>query len=298
MQANVDGRYDFDHNTQAIFSSELYSRHEDRGSPDDAHGLAPTPTEGMSNNAKLKHQVNRFTFEGGIESNRMTFGNVATSAGVPVINTDRNRWELTARERGSYELVPGYAAVLEVSENTHVFDLSQDRAGYNRNSKGYRAEGGVGVDISQLIRGDFLVGYFQQLFQDPRFTNPSGLSARATFNWTPDKLTIVIPSFSRSVSDTTTAQASALVRNTASMTVRHELRRNIVLTGYGSASYDQLAGVHKQDSTTYEVKGKAIYAFTPQLFVGAEVGYKTKDSEAVFGGYDQTTAMVRLGVQY
>ncbi len=298
IQADLDGRYDFNSNTQASFSTEVYARHEDRGSPDDAHGVAPTPTQGVLNTLKFKHQRNRYTFQGEFESDRLSFDNVATANGAPVINTDRNRWELTARERASYEMAPGYAAVIELSENKHYFDSKLDRAGFDRNSSGYRVETGVGVDISQLIRGDFLLGYFHQEFKDSRLTDPEGLSVRATFNWTPDKLTLVVPSFSRTVSDTTTAQASALVHNAATVTVRHELRRNVVLTGFGSVAYDQLSGVENQNAMTYEVKGKAIYAFTPQLFVGGEIGYKTKASEAALASYDQTTVMLRIGVQY
>ena len=298
LEGNVDGRYDFSSHTQATLFTSLYSRHEDRGSPDDARGLEPTPTRGSNNRLGLKHQFNRLTIVGQVEANRFGFGNVTGSDGSMTVNSDRNRWEFLARERASYEIFPGYAAVVEVSENTHVFDRDQDRNGYNRNNSGYRTEAGIGVDISELVRGDFLVGYYQQNYKDSRFQDPSGLSWRATFNWTPTKLTIVIPSFERTVTETTTQQASALVRNVFSVTVRHELQRNIILTGTGSVSYDQLSGVGGQNAWNYEGRAKAIYAFTREFYVGAEIGYKTKNSQLADGGYRQLTSMVRLGVQY
>ncbi len=298
LEADIEGRYDFSANTKANLFTQIYSRHEERGGPDDAHGVEPTPTQGISNILSIKHQSGRFTLTGGLEADRLSFGNVETSTGTWVINSDRDRVELTGRERGSYEMFPGYAAVLEISENTHMFDHSHDQFGYDHDSSGYRVESGIGIDVSQLIKGDFLVGYFQQYYQDQRFTNPSGISARATFNWTPTKVTIVIPSFDRTVNDTTAMGASAMVRNALSVTVRHELRRNIILTGYGSVSYDQYTGISHENAMTYETSGKIIYAFTPELFVGGEIKYMNKQSELQSSSYDQLTTMVRLGLQY
>jgi len=298
MQLDVDGRYDFSSDTQANYFGQLFSRHEDRGSPDDVRGLEPTPIRGFVNRGGFKHQFGRYTVLSEIGVDRRVFGNVSTAAGTTIRNGDRDRWELLARLRGSYEMFPGYAAVAEVSGNRRRYDDALDRSGFDRNSYGYRVESGVGVDLSQLVRGDFLVGYFAQNYRDARFKDPQGLSVRATFNWTPTTLTIVVPSFERSVNETTTQNASGMVRNAFSLTVRHELERNIILTGYGSVAYDQMSGVKNRDAWTYEGRARVIYAFTPELYTGAEVGHRNKRSQAETESFTQTTFMLRLGLQY
>ncbi|WP_109118803.1 outer membrane beta-barrel protein [Azospirillum sp. TSO22-1] len=297
LQLDVDGRYDFTSETQANYFGQVFSRHEERGSPDDARGLEPTPTQGFVNRGSIKHQFGRFTVvgEGGLD--RRTYGNVMTALGSTVRNDDRDRWEMLVRGRGSYEMFPGYAAVTELTANRRLYDSSLDRNGYDRSSHGYRVESGIGLDLSKLIRGDFLVGYLAQDYRDPRFHDPKGLSLRATFNWTPTTLTIVVPSLERSVNETTISRSSSMVRNALSLTVRHELERNIVLSGYTAVFYDEFQGVDDQNAWTYEARGRITYAFTPEFFVGSEIGHRQKRSQAVGASFKQSIVTLRAGLQ-
>ena len=296
-QADVDARYDIGAATEANAFLQAYARHEERGSPDDAGGTKPTPTRGLTLRSNVKHKEGRYTLLAGVDVDRHLYENVPGAAASVIPNEDRDRWEVTGRVRGSYEMFPGYAAVTELSANTRKYDSRSDRNGLERDSHGYRAEAGVGVDLSQLLRGDFLVGYFRQDYRDSRLSDPSGLSVRATFNWTPDKLTIVVPSLERSVSETITRGASSLVRTTGSVLVRHEMRRNLILTGIASVSRDELEGVNNQDAWVYEGRMRATYAFTPELFVAGEAAYKRKDSELDTSSYRQTVFFLRLGAQ-
>lgn len=296
LQAEADGRYDFSADTQGTGYVRLFSQHEDRGSPDDTRGRKPALTRGAINRYGVKHQFGRFTVGGDVGLNRRVFDSVETSAGTVISSRDRDRWESEAKVRGGYEFIPGYAAITEVTVNSRRYDDRLDRRGFERNSHGYRLETGVGIDVSQLIRGDFLVGYLQQDYRDPRLKDPQGLSFRATFNWTPSTLTVVVPSLERTVNETTTTGASAMVRNGLSLLVRHELERNIVLTGYAGAFYDQYTGVG-QSSWTYEGRARTTYAFTPELYVAGELAYRQKDSEIAGQSYDQAVLLLRLGLQ-
>lgn len=296
FQTDLSGRYDVQSGSELTLFTQYFSRHEDRSSPDEAGGLKPTPTQGWVSRLGGKHELGRYTFSGDITAQRLTFDPVATSTGTIVPNGDRNRWELEGRLRGAYEMFPGYAAVTQVSANTRRYDDSFDRNGYDRSSHGYRVEGGIGIDISQLLRGDFLVGYLAQDYRDPRFKDPSGLSVRATFNWTPDKLLIVVPSLERVVSETTRAGTSSQVRTTGSVLVRYEAERNILLSGFLSAAYSENSGQAPTD-WLYEARVRGVYSFSPELFAGAEAVQKIKETQGEVGGYRQTTFMLRLGLQ-
>lgn len=297
LQAEIDGRYDFSSETQANVFQQFFSRHEDRGSPDDAGGTEPAATRGFVNRTNVKHQFGRFTTIGEVGIDRRLFDNVPTSLGTVIPNRDRDRWELLSRGRLAYELFPGYAAVTEISANQRRYDQDRDRNGYDRNSWGYRAEAGIGVDISNLIRGDFLVGYFAQDYRDQRLRDPRSVSVRAVFNWTPSTLTIVVPSLERTVTETTTSGSSALVRTGASLNVRHELERNIVLSSYTSVFYDEQIGVSGNNAWSYEVRLRGTYAFTPEFFVGGEVAERIKRSQAASSSFNQSIVMMRLGLQ-
>lgn len=292
----VDGRYDLARGSELTDLFDIAQRYEDRGSPDASDGKRPTRTRSLLNNFGGKHQAGRYTFSGELATARRVFDDVTTESGSIINNSDRDRWENSLTLRGGYEMFPGYSAVVEVSGNNRRYDDQLDDAGFNRSSTGYRAATGIGVDISQLIRGDFLVGYYHQDYRDARLKDPSGLSFRAIFNWTPSRLTVIVPSLERTVLETTQGSSSAMVRSSVSLLVRHEYQRNIVLTGVGSVNYDEFEGINRS-AWTYEARGRVVYAFNPEVYVGGEIGYRLRDSELAGQSYQQLVTLARLGLR-
>jgi len=296
-QLNVNGRYDFDKTWEATGAVDYVRSHEDRGSPDDRGGKVPTPTDTLSGNAGTKYQAGRYTFSGGGDVSRLTFENVKGDGGTINNNKVRDRVEVSGFTRGAYEIFPGYSAVTELRLNRRLYDSRLDAGGYERSSWGLRAEAGIGVDLSQLIRGDFLVGYMRQSYEDSRLRDISGPSFRATFNWTPSRMTVVIPSLERSVQETTSAGASGMVRTGVSLIVRHELQRNIVLTATGSVNQDVIEGAH-QTNWTYDGRLRGVWALAPEYFVGGEAGYRKRTSNVEGRGFDQVVTLVRFGLRH
>lgn len=295
-RATADGRYDISSTTQLTGLADFNAYHEDRGSDDDVNGKKPTAARSGLLKLGGKTQVGRFTYsaEGGLD--RRVYDDVTTSIGTRINNSDRDRLEMMGTLRGGYEFFPGYAAVVAVTGNKRTYDDRFDDNGFERDSHGYRVEGGLGVDISQLIRGDFLVGYLQQNYKDPGLKDPKGFAMRATFNWTPSRMTLIVPSLERSVMETTIANTSSVVRTSGSLMVRHELARNILATVYGGLYYDEYSGI-SQDALTWEVQARLTYAFTENVFVSGEIGHKSKDSDFTDRSFDQNFIGVRLGLQ-
>lgn len=294
--AEATGRYDLTDDASLTARFNMFSRHEDRGSEDDARGRKPTPTQGFTTELGGRIREGDFTFQVGSQLDRRTFENVSASNGRSIITNDRDRWEMSGFVRGSYEFIPSYAAVLQASVNRRTYDNARDQNGFERDSTGWRLEGGVGVEITNLLRGDFLVGWLQQDYRDPRLSDPSGPSVRAQLNWSPSRLTLVVPSIERSIVETTSANVSARVRTSTSLLVRHEYARNILLTGFLSANHDKFEGINRT-AWTYEARGRMIYAMTPETYWGAELGYQARASELVDNDYKQTVFLLRLGFQ-
>ncbi len=220
-----------------------------------------------------------------------------TSSGVEIDNDNRDRTELGARARAAYEMFPGYFAVGEIGGNLREYDSDENAGGFDRSSDGFYAHGGIGLDLSRLVRGDFLVGYFSQDYDDAALSDPSGVSVQSVFNWTPSKMTLVVASLRRDVSETTNTAASAIIRSSASLLVRHELRRNLVLSLSGQASYDEYDGVDG-DSFTHVTRGSATYAFNERVYSSLEVIYSERSVDGtVTTPYDQLTASIRFGIR-
>ena len=293
----IDGRYDIQRAWEASFFVDAGQVHEDRGSPDDVGGKEPAQTRNVTTQLQTKAEFGRFGFraEGGLQR-RVYFNTPAAGPAGVIRQSDRDRVEAYGLLRGSYEMFPGYSAVLEGGADIRTYDDPVDRAGFDRSNEGRILRAGIGVDISQLVRGDVLIGYTQQDYDDARLSDPSGLSIKASFNWTPSRMTVVVPSLERSVYETTTAGASGMVRTGGSLTIRHELQRNIVLTALGSLHNDLFDGTDREH-WTYDSRLRAIWALAPEYYVGGEIGYRKRTANNPGQEFGQSVILLRFGVQ-
>jgi len=298
LDANIgaDGRLDIQRNWEATGNLSFVNRGEDRGSPDVQQGKSPAETYTTSGQVGTRLQQGRYVFSGDFGFDRRIFDNTETSTGTTINNHDRDRWEYKLRGRGSYEFKPGLSAVLDATVNRRDYDDRVDDNNRNRSSDGYRIEGGIGLDISEVIKGDFVVGYFEQNYKDTVLKDPSGMSVRASFNWTPSRMTVIIPSLERTVQETLSASSSSIVRTGGGLIVRHEFARNIVATFIANTAYEDYTGT-SEHSWNYDGKARVIYALSREWYVGGEVGFRSRDSNRAGASYDQVTMLLRVGTR-
>lgn len=296
LSAGAQGRLDIERSWEATLDVDAYKRAEDRGSPDAAGGVKPTPTYGLTTTIGTRKEQGRFVFGANAKISRRTFDNVETSNNTTINNHDRDRWEYVGQVRSEYSIYDGVSVVGTAELNQRDYDERVDDNGFQRSSNGYRVESGVSVDISQVIKGDFTAGYFRQDYDDPRFRSPSGLGFRARFNWTPSRLTVVVPSLEREVDESVVVNVSSLVRTGGGVLVRHELQRNLVLTASANVHYDKYQGT-SQDSWNYEAKFRGTYAFSPEFFAAGEVAYRDRNSNRTGDSFNQLTLFARIGAR-
>lgn len=296
LEFTSDGRLDIGSASEVtgLFSAQRYF--EDRGSDDDQDGKEPAEVHELLGGVGGKTRFNRLMFSTRAEATRQTFGDVEREDGTRLNNNDRDRWEYEGSVTGGYEMFPGYAAQVAFTGNVREYDTSRDDLGFDRDSTGYRVDAGVGVDVTDLIRGDFMAGYLSQTYDDPQLDTVDGWSVRALFTWSPTRTTLVVPSLERSVVETTVSDASAILRSAAALSIRHEFTRDWI--GYGYASYfkDEYAGTeHEADNAEFRVR--LMHAFTDRLYGGLQGAYRVKDSTIEDGSFDRFEIGLRLGVQ-
>lgn len=294
--AQLSGQYDVT-DRDMLNAAVSYTRdHEDRGSLDDVGGLHPTEYNYLTFNGSGTVNTGRLTSGLGFTAVNREWQDTQTSTGMaPSHLRNRNEYEITLRE--SYEVTPGYSWVNEGAVLRRIYQHDADQFGVGRDSNGVRLGTGIGVDVSELIRGDFLAGYMRQDYKDSRLSDPSGYYLKARFNWSPSKLTTVIPTIERSIEESTARNVSALVRTAVSVTVRHELQRNIILGSTLGYSKDKQEG-GDLTANTYEGLVRATYLFNRNLYSSLEIGEKHKLTDLDGSGYNQTTGMLRFGIQY
>jgi|AGTN01.1.fsa_nt_gi Uncharacterized protein conserved in bacteria len=294
--AQLAGRYDIGERNNLNASVSYTHDHEDRGSPDDVGGLHPTEFHYLAFNGSGTMYTGNLLSTLGFTAVRRDWEDTVTSTGIaPSHLRNRNDYEVVWRE--GYEFVPSYSLIGEAAYLARRYVHDADQSGYERDSDGIRISAGLGVDVSDLIRGDFLVGWFRHDYSDGRLTDPSGLFVKALFNWTPTRLTTVIPSIERSVEETTATGVAALLHTAVSVTVRHELERNIILTPAFSYSKDEQQGGGLTTST-YDASLRATYLLNRNLYTSLEVRERHKLGNVDGSGFNQTIALLRLGIQY
>lgn len=295
VAGNLNGRYDIDRNSDLSLSVMAYSSHEAREVTDAVQSLEPTPTQGVNAQFGYETHIGKYTFGATGNIDRYGYGNVIDTSGFLIDNVSRNRTEYSGTLRGAYEFSPGYAAVASGTINRREYD-SHDTFGADRTSTGYDIETGFGLDLTNVLRGDLLIGYLQQNYRDPRVADPSGVEVKAVLNWTPTKLTLIAPSIERTVEESTIVGSSGVLQTAYNLLIQHEYAKNVVMRGFFSYKQQEYPGI-PQHMNSYEFDADVTYAIIPELDLTALVGYRKRDSVISTLTYDQVTTSLTLALR-
>ena len=217
----------------------------------------------------------------------------ALGTGLNIDQDYRDRTVLQGRSRLSYAVSPNLAVFGQGTFGQSEYDTTQIFAGLprSRDSSGYTISGGVDFELTALVRGDIAVGYLNEDKDDDFFADVSGLSVDAQMEWFPTRLTTVNFNAGRRVVDTGAFDSPSAVETRFGAGVDHELRRNIILSGYAGISNYEYEEIDRKDENL-EFGAVATYKMNKRLHW--EVLARNRDRDvsgtAVFGdpSYGQT----------
>ncbi len=301
FNASVNGRLDILQGVTANASGSYQILHEPRGSANDVNGKTPT-----------EYHLSNFTFgyvkenaiigvklDGSI--NHYDYFDVATTAGTPIIETNRNRTEYEISGKVSYELAPQYRAFIRAAGNDREYDQKFDAGGFQRSSSGYEFDAGTALSITGKVDGELYVGYLKQNYDDPRLGNAGGLAFGADILWNITDLTSIRLSASRSVEETIVAQASSFIQTAVSLGVEHELLRNVLLSANLTYTGQDYQDFGRRDEI-YGVTLTGKYLITRNLATTLNIGYTKKVSNAIgisqLAEYEQALVALKLRLQF
>jgi hypothetical protein len=298
----VSGRYDILQGVYLTASGGYQILHEPRGSPDAVNGEFPTEYH-------VAHGELGFVKENSIIGLKINgsithydyFDVPSSITNEPIIETDRDRTEYDITAEASYELAPQYRAILRASGNDRSYDQKFDTGGFQRSSTGYQVDAGIALNIASKVDGEFYIGYLQQNFADPSFTNAGGLGFGADLLWNVDGVTSVRGTLSRTVEETIVTTASSFIQTALSVSLEHEFRKNLLADvnfNYAHQDYQDLGRV--DDIYGFNIEGR--YLLTRNLVTSLNVGYTSKVSNAIgdqqLSPYNQAIVALRLRLQY
>lgn len=289
----VQGRIDVARNTNIYGGFDYGRRHEDRGSPDDQFGLTPNFFEAFEPTVGAYHKFNRVSIKADGFFRYLIFKDTPAAGGLIINNGDRDRWEMRPSLRIGYEITPQYEAFIRGSGHLRQYRKTPDDNGFNRDSEGFSIVGGIALDLTGKLFGNAFVGYRYQNYDDPLLATVDGVTGGLSLTWNATGLTTFKASFVRTVEETTLTGASGFFGNIISISVDHELRRNVLLDAYFSFELDDYEGNGREDKY-YRAGTHAKWLIRRFVYVSGGYEFTYRDSNFLGQSFRRHLILVKI----
>ena len=277
------GRLDVSRQTNVEANAQARLAHEEPDDPEADDDLNETLQFGGG--AALNHQFNRVGLRFGADVLRTVFDDDDEE--------DRNANVYDILLRTTYDFSPRLDLFVEGRYNVEDRDDNVDDAGVERDTDGYEARFGAGLDLTSVIFGEAFAGYRVQRFAEDDFDNETGLSFGVDINWNPTLLTSVGLSGQRDFRPTDEGDAASNFRTEFAVTVDHELLRSLILNGEARYQNDDFRGDEREDDTIV-LGGGLTYWFNRNVSLNA--GYSYSDRSSNEAGEDFEVNEVSVGL--
>lgn len=290
--ANADGRLDITRAASLSADGGYDVMHEPRYSADEPGGAAePTQYARLHGGASFRYQPNRFGIELGGNYDRYRFDPTTLIGGGVYNNADRNRDQLRATAKASYEFAPGYALFLRGTYDTRRFDTT---AGAARDSHGYRGDLGAKMFLSHLVQGEIFVGFSQQSFKAP-FKDVQAVDYGARLTWYATPLMTVHLTASRQFHDTTIAGASVTDDQAVGLSLDYELLRNLIIQSHVDLTDSRFVGTPRDDKL---LEAGLTAKYLINRYMAAQMGYAFQRRSSSNEGQGFTDHVVQAGLHF
>lgn len=288
----ADGRYEYSKDLSFTGKIAAAFGHEPRSSTDDSGGFSPGTKRDYTLEAGFEKKLNKVSFKGGIDAKKFDHDDVQGSTGI-TNHDDRDRIHSSAHLRVGYQATPEFEGYGRFEVNKRDYRFAVDDNGVNRDSQGYQMTGGLSFAITGITDGDVFLGYRSQTIDDPDLKKAKGPSGGLDITWNASKITTVIGSIEHTLEETTTAGASGKNDTKSSISVDHELLRNLILSSKVEYTNSSFVGIDRKDNDLKYVLGMN-YRLFRNLTADVEYTYTNRQSNAEDSDYNKNAIMLRL----
>lgn len=265
---------------------------EDFNSPNSAR--SPLSFNRLGGSLDVERRISRFSIAAGGTVARLRYLNVIDDSGVITDQRWRDVTTYTARAEAGYEFNPGFRAIVRGEYYRADYALpANDPAqpgGLDRDSRGWRIEGGVRKALSRVLTGEIRVGYLDRRYADPRLLKASGLSFSGDLLWNVTSLTSLRFRADRRIDEAASAVAAGNRVTEFGTVVEHELRRNVIVTA--AADYGRISPLGPSPvATQWSVRGGARLLLDRNLSATLEFRHAERDSVDPLHDYTASSGM-------
>jgi hypothetical protein len=293
----ADGRLDISRAFTASAAGSYGEYHESLESPNTV-GFQESPNRYYKGHGEVTatYQPSALGFSAGASVDRYDWLDTQEIGGGTLSNGDRNETESQAYLKSFYVFSPGYAGFIKASYDDRSFDDFFDRSHLHRASNGYRVDGGLNVQLTHLIAGEFYLGYLEQHYaQDvpTPLTNLSGLDYGVTLNWYATPVLTVRLTGSRTINDVIIDNASATDDKSIKLGADYEFRRDIIVQAHVSYIDSSFIGLSRRDE--YPEAGVSV-RYLMNRYMSWDLGYDYGERSSNSSGVDFKDNTVTLAL--
>lgn len=234
----------------------------------------------------------RLRLTGNVE--REVYGDAELDNGETVSQSDRNSTLVAGVLRTGYELSPALTPFVEMEYGHRYYDEELDTNGYARSATRVGARGGLALNLSEKVTGEFSGGWIEERPEDDRLDAISGPSIAASLDWSPVRGTIVGLDATTTVEGGTGPGDSGSLLNSGLLTLSHELRANLTANLLFGAAYRDYTG---QDGHDVILSAETNATWWLNRNVGITGKLRHEQQTSSLPGRDYTANSIFLGMK-
>lgn len=287
--ARIEGDYDFSRETYLRGSVSADFLAEDRTAITNvSQAREPTRLRRIAANATLGHDFGDLSLTFDAQLVGLDFDDAVAADGTPIEQDFRDSIYARGALSLAYDISPRVALVLRGQVDRLAYTNEEQGAdALDRDSTGYAIEGGVRLQLTNLLFGEIRAGYLERQSDDPTLPNASGLSFGANLQWDVTPLTTLRLFADRQVEESGSLFNSGNIRAQARLTVEHELLRNLILDGQLRLARIDSVGQFDERAEEYQVRAGVTWLVNRRLRVFGRVSrFDRAGSEGFFRDFD------------
>lgn len=230
-----------------------------------------------------------------IDLRRLDYANGIDPSGRTIAQDQRDRDVGSLLGRVDFATSPDAAVFVQIAGNRRDYDRGGSAANPARDSQGVEVLAGADFEVSVLVRGEVAVGYIRQDFDNPLYADAQRSGGRARIEYFASPLTTVTLGAGRTLEDAVTQGAGGYVSSSASITLDHELLRNLILSGRLTYASDRYEGIDRRDARLSASLG-ATYLVNRRLGLNASLWTQKIASDGLDRDQDFTINRLSLAL--
>ncbi len=293
LVVDVNGRYDILDQMWVSGRGGYQRLAESRTSPNAVNGSEPTTFGVAKGGLTFYRGIGILKFNADYDYKRFDYDETPSALG-PIDQSNRNRDEHVMGGKLAYDMTGNFKPYIRGAYNIRSYD---DNAAHD--SEGFYTVAGVNADLGGITSIDVYGGWMEQYYDD--FTAKKKISSPrfgARVDWNVTGMTSVVFEVDRTIEETTLDGYNSFYQTGGSVTVTHELLRNVLLEGNVAYSNSHFNGVGDRVDELLATGLGVRYLINRSLYTDVLYTWDRRFSTEDAVEYGRHMGTVRLGINF